>query len=303
MQLNKILLPIELPATTMRVVGQASALAHQFGSEILLLHVVKPMSYPAQLLAAAMADHSHLRPSELEGTVERQLRAELERALTDELAGVTLTRLLYRGDVASSIEQIAREQAVDLIMMGSHSHEVRYRWLLGSTTAQVLQRVDVPLWIDPYAEWTEAYRFSAQHLLAAIDLSAHGARTLATARRVAAALNAELSLVHVTASVEIQGPGGPVEVPRWRDELVGAARTELARLQREEGSDLPVLIESGNVAQALNRAARAANADLLIIGRRPSGGHLGDNGAGYALIREAAIPVLSVRPDVPTGAD
>jgi len=44
----------------------------------------------------------------------------------------------------------------------------------------------------------------------------------------------------------------------------------------------------------LNRAAEEANADLLMIGHMPSGGHLGENGSGYVIIRESHIPVLSV---------
>jgi len=32
----------------------------------------------------------------------------------------------------------------------------------------------------------------------------------------------------------------------------------------------------------------------LVIGHSPVRGHLGDNGNGYAIIRESRIPVLSV---------
>ena len=48
------------------------------------------------------------------------------------------------------------------------------------------------------------------------------------------------------------------------------------------------------VHELLNRAAEQANGDLLGIGHMPSGGHLGANGSGYAIIRESHIPVLSV---------
>ena len=48
------------------------------------------------------------------------------------------------------------------------------------------------------------------------------------------------------------------------------------------------------VHELLNRAAEQANGDLLGIGHMPSGGHLGANGSGYAIVRESHIPVLSV---------
>jgi hypothetical protein len=55
-----------------------------------------------------------------------------------------------------------------------------------------------------------------------------------------------------------------------------------------------VIIDSGDVHKLLNRAAERARSDLLVIGHMPSGGHLGENGSGYAIIRESHIPVLSV---------
>jgi hypothetical protein len=37
----------------------------------------------------------------------------------------------------------------------------------------------------------------------------------------------------------------------------------------------------------LNHAAGQSNSDLMVLGRKPSGGHIGDNGSGYAMIRDA----------------
>ncbi len=48
------------------------------------------------------------------------------------------------------------------------------------------------------------------------------------------------------------------------------------------------------VPELLNRTAEKTAADVLVIGHLPSGGHLGANGSGYAIIRESHIPVLSV---------
>jgi nucleotide-binding universal stress UspA family protein len=77
--------------------------------------------------------------------------------------------------------------------------------------------------------------------------------------------------------------------------MLESAAAQLERLQRQAGgANNPVIIESGNVPQALNRAAHATSADLLVIGRLPSGGHLGANGAGYGLVRDSVIPVLSI---------
>ena len=75
---------------------------------------------------------------------------------------------------------------------------------------------------------------------------------------------------------------------------MGFAAKEIARLQQETGTHAEVIIDNGNVHEALNRAAAKTKADVLVIGHLPSGGHLGENGSGYGIIRQSCIPVLSV---------
>jgi hypothetical protein len=111
---------------------------------------------------------------------------------------------------------------------------------------------------------------------------------------MAAAVDATLTLVHITSSVEIYGPGGSHVDPAWKDRIVGAAATEIAKLQQDVGTKAEVIIDSGDVTELLNRAAQRAKADVLVIGRIPGRSHLGDNGEGYGIIRASQIPVLSV---------
>jgi nucleotide-binding universal stress UspA family protein len=272
MQLKKILLPVDLAATNVRLASQAAVIARQFAAEILLLHVTHTV----------------------EDELLRALQAGLEGALRQQLDGLPVRRILVQGAVAPQIEQTALEQGVDLIMMATHSHDVIYRYLIGSVTSKILHQSGCPLWTDAYVPADPTYRFSVRRMLCALDLDAHSAQTLTRARQVAEAFDAQLTLVNVTPSVEIYGPGGSVPV-RWRDETLETAAAQLQQLQQQAGgASNPTIIDSGNVPEALNRAARASGADLLVIGQLPSGGHLGANGAGYALIRDSVIPVLSI---------
>ena len=111
---------------------------------------------------------------------------------------------------------------------------------------------------------------------------------------MAAAVDATLTLVHITASVEIFGPGGSHVDPEWKERIVGFAAKEIAKLQQDVGTKAEVIIDSGNVPELLNRAAERTKADVLVIGRIPGRSHLGDNGEGYGIIRASQIPVLSV---------
>lgn len=288
--MHKILLPVALPHTASRVVHQAALLARHFHSEIILLHVVTPLSYPAGVLESG----HEIKAQNLHAKIVVQAQTDLEQSLRLELEGITVRRMLLKGDPAREIVRTARDEQVNLIAMATHSHGVLYRFLLGSVAAKMLHHSECPLWTDTYLDEVPAAAFAIRNVLCAVDLSAHSPHTASRAAQFAAEFSARLTLVHITPSVEIYGPGGSEVLPAWKKTLIDNAATQIAKLQEEVGIHAEVIIESGDVRPALNRAAEHAKSDLLIIGHLPSGGHLGANGAGYAVIRDSHIPVLSL---------
>jgi nucleotide-binding universal stress UspA family protein len=290
MLMKKILLPIDFPNISMGVVHQAAFLARHFHAEIILLHVVTSVSYPAGLLESG----HELTARDLHAEIVKRVQKELDQSLRPELDGIAVKRLVLRGDAAREIAQTARNEKVDLIAMSTHGFGAFYRFLLGSVTAKVLHDSGCPVWTGAHLEEARAREFAIRNVLCAVDLGPHSRNTVSQAAHLAAEFDARLTLVHVTDSVEIYGPGGFRVLPEWKEALVGNAAKEIANLQQDVGTKAEVIIESGDVHKALNRAAKQAKGDLLVIGHVPSGGHLGENGSGYAIIRESQIPVLSV---------
>jgi len=181
-----------------------------------------------------------------------------------------------------------------LIVMSTHGHGVFYRFLLGSVTAKVLHESHCPVWTGAHLEAAPPDEFSIRHVLCSVDLSGRSRHTASLAAELAAAADATMTLVHITESVEVYGPGGPHVDSAWKEMIVGFAAKEIANLQQEVGTKAEVIIDSGNVPELLNRAAKQTKADVLVLGHSPGRGHLGDNGEGYGIIRGAHIPVLSV---------
>jgi nucleotide-binding universal stress UspA family protein len=287
---QKILVPIAFPDASSHVVQQAAWLARRFHAEIILLHVVTPLSYPAGLFESG----HEITARDLHTHIVQQAQKDLDQALESELDGIAVTRLLLRGDAAREIVQTARDQNVDLIVMSTHGSGPFYRFLLSSITAKVLHESHCPVWTGAHLEESPDGEFSVRRILCSVDLSAHSLHTLSLASEFAAAVDAALTLAHITVSVDIYGPGGSHVDPVWKEQIVGAATEEIAKLQREAGTQADVIIDSGNVSELLNRAAEQAKADVLVIGHLPGGSHLGDNGNGYGIIRASQIPVLSI---------
>jgi nucleotide-binding universal stress UspA family protein len=290
LSIQKILVPVVFTDTSWHVVHQAAWLARRFHAEMILLHVVTPLNYPAGML-----ERGHeITARDLHAHIVRQAGKDLDQALQPELDGIAVTRLLLRGDPAHEIVKTARDHNAGLIVMSTHGHEAFYRFLLGSVTAKVLHESPCPVWTGAHQPEAAAREFSIRHVLCSVDLGGHSHHTAALAAELAAAVDATLTLVHITAGVEVYGPGGSHIDPAWKQRIVGFAAEEMAKLRHAVGTKAEVIIDSGNVPELLNRAAEQTKADVLVIGYSPVRGHLGDNGNGYGIIRESHIPVLSV---------
>ena len=287
---HKILVPIVSADTSRHIIQQAAWLARRVHAEIVLLHVVTPFNYPAGFLESG----HEITARDLESQVIRRAQRDLEGTPHPELDGVTVTRVLLRGDPAREIVKAAVDQKVDLIMMSTGGHAAVYRFLLGSVTAKVLHETDCPVWTGAHVEDPAVGEFAVRNVLCSVDVSHHSYRTVALAAQLAGSIGAVLTLVHITESVDIYGPGGLRVDPAWKEAIVGLVSKEIDELQQTVGIKAEVIIESGNVLKLLNQIAERTKADLLVIGHSPVHGHLGDNGNGYAIIRQSRVPVLSV---------
>jgi len=175
-------------------------------------------------------------------------------------------------------------------MMPTHGYGAFRRFLLGSVTAKVLHDSECPVWTGAHLEPAPAHEFAIRNVACAVDLSAHSRKTVQWAAQFATEFQAGLTLIHI-AGVGPHAAGGYMVEPAWTEVLLHSATNDIAKLQKELGMNAKVAIESGEVPKTLDRAAKEAAADVLIIGR-PSGGRL--RATGYAIIRESHISVSSV---------
>jgi hypothetical protein len=82
------------------------------------------------------------------------------------------------------------------------------RFLPGSVVAKVLHETQCRVWTGAHLEEASAREFSIRRVLCSAELNGHSRHTVALAAAIATAVNATLTLVHITGSVEIYGPRG-----------------------------------------------------------------------------------------------
>jgi len=287
LNIRKILLPVDFPVASFGLAHQAATLAHHFNSEIVLLHVMTPRSHAAGVPEGAREQADF----DLLAAIIRQAQNQQDTSLGPELEGLTVRRNLVNGDVAETIVQTAEEEKADLIMMPSYSFTF-YQFLLGSVTAKVLHGSECPVWTGAHVQESPGQRFAIHNVLGAVEFGPRADITVSWAAQMAAEFGAHLTLANVTASVEFWGPGGNYVNEKWKEELVGNASEQMAKLRQDTGIKTDVFIGSGDVPKVLSQAAKQTKADLLVTGCYPYGGHLRTH--GYGIICAVPIPVLNV---------
>jgi universal stress protein A len=109
-----------------------------------------------------------------------------------------------------------------------------------------------------------------RHILLVVDLTENSLAIGRKAQALAAALGAEVELLHVVEFVPVE-PMGETLMPsvQMEDELIDRAEQRLAALAAELGlSGAACRVESGSVKSEIVRVARECHADLIILGSR-----------------------------------
>jgi len=287
LKIRKILLPVDFPNTSLGVIHQAAALARHFNSEIVMLHVMTARSRAA----GVPKESNELAEGDVLAMTVREAQKQHDQSLELELDGLNIQRMLGEGDPAWAIVQTAQNENADLIMMPSHGFTFD-QFLLGSVTAKVLHRTECPVWTDAHIERSSVQKFAIRNVLCAVDFGSQWDNNVSWASQIAAEFGARLTLANVTAGVEFWGPGGEYVNQDWKKALVDNAARQIENLQQNAGIETDVFIGSGDVPKVLSQAAKQTNADLLVTGCYPYGGHLRTH--GYAIICAVPIPVLSV---------
>ena len=109
-----------------------------------------------------------------------------------------------------------------------------------------------------------------RHILLVVDLTEDSVAIGRRAQALAAALGAEVQLLHVVEFVPVE-PMGETLMPavQIEDELLARARLRLAALATELGlAGCACHVESGNVKSEIVRIARECHSDLIVLGCR-----------------------------------
>ncbi len=139
--LRRILVPTDFSKHSQRALAYAAALADKFGAEIHLLHIIQ--DFAVFLPDTVIASPPALPPSDEFNTAVREALARSVRE--GHLANLRVHTEARTGTPYHEIATYAREQDIDLIIMGTHGRTGLAHLLLGSVTERVVRRSPCPV--------------------------------------------------------------------------------------------------------------------------------------------------------------
>jgi universal stress protein A len=138
MTINHILVPVDFSSYADHALAYALALAKTLQARLTLLHVIEPLPLSRDVTTAFPEAYLN----ELESTAQHKL----EQVLTQvQDAGLHATTAIAHGVPFQGIVDTARQQHVDLIVMGTHGRTGLRHVLVGSVAEKVVRLAPCPV--------------------------------------------------------------------------------------------------------------------------------------------------------------
>ena len=136
LSVRKVLVPLDFSDPSLQALQYARRFAAPSQAELVLLYVIEPVAYPAELGVVINLDAD---------LAERAL-GELEKLRHQHLSDYPATRSLVRSGVADAeIITTAKDEHADLIVIGTHGFSGLKHFLLGSTAERVVRDAPCPV--------------------------------------------------------------------------------------------------------------------------------------------------------------
>lgn len=142
-KIKKVLIALDYDHTALNVADVGFTFAKAMGAEVILLHVI------LNLMTYSL---TYLKMDSLATESVRDLKIASQDFLhkPDLNNENNITHIVVKqGDFAVSVLNSAKEMAVDIIVMGSHSSMWLEEVVMGRVTNEVLQQTAIPLLIIP----------------------------------------------------------------------------------------------------------------------------------------------------------
>jgi len=294
--IKKILVPVDFSEPSKKAVTYGLTLATQFNATLVIAHIVPassvlPYAFPVETV-------------EIERNQEQKATHEIEQLVPDDYKeGYDIQTIVKKGSIDSELLEIVRNEAIDLVIMGTHGRRRFSGWFIGSVTERLLRKVPVPILtvsqVDPVQHTIGLV--TLKRILYATDRFESSSAGLVYAIELARRAGAQLTVMHAVYYAD-QTLWAPAGIPDFDDErlrLAGEIRKRIDDVYAQEHvQELPIdiVVVEGKPFEKILQIATEINADIIVLNLQSKGtlerALLGTT--AERVVRLASIPVLSI---------
>ncbi len=139
---KRILVPLDGSKRAERILPHVEELAHNFGSQVIFLHVVEPHYVLTSPHGYSSVDVEKISTEAMIKQAEANHTGLIGEFRAKNIKSKSIVK---EGSIAHTIMEIAEREKIDLIAMASHGRSGLSRVFYGSVAASVLHLVDRPL--------------------------------------------------------------------------------------------------------------------------------------------------------------
>lgn len=149
--MKKVLIGVDYNPRSEKVIKEGYALATKLGAEVCLIHVLADVSYYGVNYPTFMGYEGY-NEMQVDLNVISELREVAKKFLqtaAEHLDDPKVTTHLAEGPTSSVILKYAHEWNADMLVLGTHSHSVLEKVLMGTTASHILERTKIPVYMIP----------------------------------------------------------------------------------------------------------------------------------------------------------
>ncbi|TRO66499.1 universal stress protein [Christiangramia sabulilitoris] len=152
--MKRVLIGVDYNPRSEKVVQEGYNLAKKLGAQVCLIHVLADVSYYGINYPNFMGFEGY-NEMQVDLNVISELREVAKKFLltaAEHLEDPGVTTHLAEGPTSSAILTYSKEWNADLLVLGTHSHSVLEKVLMGTTASRILERTKIPVYLIPVKE-------------------------------------------------------------------------------------------------------------------------------------------------------
>ena len=277
--MKKILVPVDFSEHAGYALEVAAKLAKDFSAEIIVLHMMG-------------LSEAYLTKSESDEAAEAHFYMKLAKKRYETflnkpfLKGVKVTEMVQNYKIFSEINQVAKENNIDLIIMGSHGASGVSEIFVGSNTEKVVRSSDIPVLVikEP------STLFTPKLVVYACDLRVESIKAYHSARALFEKWDLKLHLVYVNLPNEEFLSSG--EIKKKAEFFLKVAHNGAVPSNTEM-----IYVSDYSIERGIFNHANDVQADLIAIPTHGRSGiaHFFKGSIGEDVVNHANLPVVTFK--------